>query len=194
VTLGTTASDPDGPGYFTTFRWDTDADGQFDDATGAKLTRTFPTAGQQVIGVEASKPGGDVTSFYGVFDVAAAPAPPPPPPPAVTPPATTPAPPAVGPKGTLTVARSLRARKGRFAVKLTFGPSTPTGTATLVVLNGRKKLATVKVPVRPGKTARATVKLTKAGQRLLKQRGKLKVKLRLTVNHAVSTRSLTLRR
>ena len=93
VTLVSSASDPDGPGYFTTFKWDTDDDGSFDDATGTSITRTFPSAGQRVIGVQASKTGGDVVSFYGGFNVAAAPAPTPTPTPSPAPaPTPTPAP------------------------------------------------------------------------------------------------------
>ena len=192
-------TDPEGPGYFTNFNWDTNADGNFDDRTGSSISMTFPTAGPQLIGVQALKPpDGDVTTFYGVFNVAPAPTPTPPPnngggtpPPTGTnnpPPVTT------GPKGAFKVAGSLRPRSGRFSVKLSFAPATPSGTATLVVLAGTKKLATVKIPVQPGKTVTAKVKLTKAGQQLLKQRTKLKVKLRLTVNGAVATKTVTLRR
>jgi secreted trypsin-like serine protease len=195
VTLSSTSTDPDGPGYFTQFQWDTDADGAFDDATGASITQTYPAAGEQVVGLEASRPGGDVARFYGAFNVAPAP----PPPPVVTPAATTSTvptvtPPAKGPKGKFTVPSSLRAPGGRFSLKLTFAPTTPAGTAVLVVLAGNKKIGTVRVPVRPGKTVTAKVKLTKAGRRLLNQRGKLKVKLQLTVNGAVAKRALTLRR
>ena len=195
VTLVASATHPQGSGYFTQFSWDTNADGTFGDATGANLSQTFPSAGQQVIGVEASRPGGDVATFYGVFDVAPAPPPPvvtPPatvtPPPVVTPPATT------GPKGTLKAAPSLRVRRGRFAIKVSFAPTTPAGTAVLVVRAGKKTIGTLKFPVRPGRTVAAKVKLTKAGQRLLKRRGKLKVTLRLTVNGAVSKKSRTLKR
>jgi hypothetical protein len=136
-----------------------------------------------------------------VFDVAPVPTPlvPPAPPqvpqqPATTSTTTTPSQPVAGPKGTVKVARRLRARRGRFTVKLAFAPGTPTGTATLVVRSGTKQLGSVKVPVRPGQTVKAKVKLTKAGQRLLKRRGTLKVKLVLTVNGAVTKRALTLKR
>lgn len=192
VTLVSKVAHPEGTGYFTQFSWDTNADGTFGDATGANLAQTFPAAGQQVIGLQASRPGGDVATFYGVFDVAPAPAPVVTPPVTVTEPVVTPPPP--GPNGTLTAARSLRVRRGRFAVKVGFAPTTPAGTAVLVVRAGTKKIGTLEFPVRPGRTVTAKVKLTKAGQRLLKRRGKLKVTLRLTVNGAVSKKSLTLKR
>ena len=40
---------------------------------GASLVETFPTPGQQVIGLEASNGRGDRATFYGAFNVAAAP-------------------------------------------------------------------------------------------------------------------------
>ena len=64
-----TSRHPEGAGYFTTFRWDLDNDGAFDDANGRSISHAFPTAGEAVAGLEASKPGGDKASIYYAFDV-----------------------------------------------------------------------------------------------------------------------------
>ena len=64
VTLTSTSRHPEGAGYFTTFRWDLDNDGAFDDATGRSVSAVFPTVGKGVAGLEASKPGGDKASIY----------------------------------------------------------------------------------------------------------------------------------
>ena len=73
VTLTSTSRHPEGAGYFTTFRWDLDNDGAFDDATGKSVPHAFPAAGESVVGLEASKPGGDKASIYYAFDVGADP-------------------------------------------------------------------------------------------------------------------------
>ena len=73
VTLTSTSRHPEGADYFTTFRWDLDNDGAFDDANGRSISHAFPTAGQAVAGLEASKPGGDKASIYYAFDVEPAP-------------------------------------------------------------------------------------------------------------------------
>ena len=44
---------------FTTYNWDFDTDGQYDDASGPSVSWTFPTGGSLIVGLEASKPGGD---------------------------------------------------------------------------------------------------------------------------------------
>ena len=73
VTLTSTSRHPEGADYFTTFRWDLDNDGAFDDANGRSISHAFPTAGEAVAGLEASKPGGDKASIYYAFDVEPAP-------------------------------------------------------------------------------------------------------------------------
>ena len=83
VTLTSISRHPEGEAYFTTFRWDLDNDGAFDDATGKSVAHTFPAAGEGVAGLEASKPGGDKASIYYAFDVGADPS--------AVPPATPPA-------------------------------------------------------------------------------------------------------
>jgi secreted trypsin-like serine protease len=45
-------------GYFTTFNWDFDGDGQYDDADGSSASFSF-APGTRTVGLEASRPGGD---------------------------------------------------------------------------------------------------------------------------------------
>ncbi|MEO8688044.1 MAG: serine protease [Solirubrobacteraceae bacterium] len=199
VTLLAKTAHPEGPTYFTVFKWDFDQDGQFDDATGKNLSTTFPAAGQRVVGLEASKPGGDVARFYGAFGVASAP-------PALPPPATTttppppsgggplPPPPVVARLATLKSPKTLRARKGRFSIKVSFDAAAPAGKATLTVLLKGKRIGSARVPVKPGGTSTAKVKLTKKGLRKLKRAKKLKVTLRITVGGKAITKALTIKR
>ena len=46
------------PGHFTTFNWDFDGDGQYDDGGGATAYSSF-SPGPHSVGLEASRPGGD---------------------------------------------------------------------------------------------------------------------------------------
>jgi hypothetical protein len=50
------------PGHFTTFNWDFDGDGQYDDGSGSSAVFSFP-AGVQTVGLEASRLGGDTASI-----------------------------------------------------------------------------------------------------------------------------------
>ena len=201
VTLFSTSTHPDGPSGFDTFKWDFDQDSQFDDATGPSLDVTFPIAGQRVIGLEASGPSGDRAVFYGAFDVATAPV--------VTPPPSTggggstpppsgggqlPPPPVVARFATFKSPKSLKARKGRFNVKVSFDATAPAGTATLTVLLKGKKIGSARVKIKPGGTSTTKVKLTKAGVRKLKKAKKLKVSLRITVAGKRTTTALTIKR
>jgi hypothetical protein len=79
-------------GGFTDYSWDFDADGVFDDASGPSVTTTFATAGTYVVGLEASKAGGDRAVARREIVVAAPPPPPLPPPPALPPPPPVPPP------------------------------------------------------------------------------------------------------
>jgi secreted trypsin-like serine protease len=198
VTLLAAATHPEGPTYFTTFKWDLDEDGQFDDAAGKSHSITFPAAGQRVVGVEASKADGDAARFYGAFDVAAAPVVTPPPAGGSTPPPSgggqTLPPPAVARLATFKSPKSLKARKGRFKVKVSFDATAPAGTATLTVLLKGKKIGSARVKVKPGGTSTAKVKLTKKGLRKLKKSKKLKVTLRITVGGKAITKALTIKR
>jgi secreted trypsin-like serine protease len=213
VTLFSTSTHPDGPTGFDSFKWDFDQDGEFDDAVGPSLAVTFPAAGQRIIGLEASGPSGDRAEFYGAFDVAAAPtsggndggndggggdgA-------TTLPPASTsttpsgggqaPPPPAVARFATLKSPKTLRARKGRFSVKVSFDATAPAGAATLSVLLKGKKIGSARVPVKPGGTSTAKVKLTKIGLRRLKRSKKLKVTLQITVGGKATKKALTIKR
>jgi trypsin len=205
VTLFSTSTHPDGPSGFDTFKWDFDQDGQFDDATGASRVETFPEAGERIIGLEASGPSGDRAVFYGAFDVAGPPTDdgdgddttPPPATTSTTPPSgggQTPPPPVVVRFATLKSPKSLRARKGSFNVKVSFAASAPAGTAVVNVLLKGKRIGSGRVKVKPGGTATAKVKLTKAGLRKLKKAKKLKVTLRIAVGGKTTTKALTIKR
>jgi hypothetical protein len=196
ATLLSTSTHPEGADYFTDFRWDFDQDGEFDDASGASLPITFPAAGERVIGLEASRPGGDRATFYGAFDVGGPPPPPPPPPEPTPPPGGGQAapPPAPARLATLKSPARLRAHSGRFNVRVSFDAAAPPGTAVLTVLLKGKKIGSARVRIRPGGSSIAKVKLTKAGLRKLKRAKKLKVTLRITVGGKTTRKSLTLRR
>jgi trypsin len=205
VTLFSTSTHPDGPSGFNTFRWDFDQDGQFDDATGPNRVETYPAAGERIIGLEASGPSGDRAQFYGAFNVAAPPTgggggggtTPPPASTSTAPPSgggQPPPPPVVARFATLKSPKTLRARKGRFNVKVSFDATAPAGTAVVNVLLKGKKIGSGRVGIKPGGTATAKLKLTKAGLRKLKKAKKLKVTLRITVGGKVTKKALTIKR
>ena len=74
------------PGGFTEYKWDLDADGLFDDASGPTASTTFAIPATYAVALEASKVGGDRAVARQNVAVAAAPPPPAPPPPAPPPP------------------------------------------------------------------------------------------------------------
>ena len=194
VRLFSTSTHPKGPTGFTSFRWDFDQDGQFDDRVGTSLLETFETPGRQVIGLEVSDAHGDRASFYGAFDVGPAPTPIPP---STAPPSgggQTAPPPVVARFAALKSPRSLQARNGRFKVKVSFDATAPAGTAKLTVLLKGRKIGSARVKVKPGGTATAKVKLTKAGVRKLKKTKRLKVSLRITVGGKLTKKALTIKR
>jgi secreted trypsin-like serine protease len=61
VTLTSTSANTEG-GTFDSLLWDLDADGQYDDASGAIVSHTFPTSGTAQVGLLASKTLGDWAS------------------------------------------------------------------------------------------------------------------------------------
>jgi PKD repeat protein len=79
VTLSSTSSDPDGP--LVSQDWDTDNDGQFDDASGPVASRSFPSAGGQTVRLRVVDAHGASAIAVGRVDVRARLIPPPPPPP-----------------------------------------------------------------------------------------------------------------
>jgi PKD repeat protein len=71
VTLSSTSEDPDGP---ITQAWDTDDDGQFDDATGAVASRRFTAPGSYTVRLRVTDDRGVSSVAAGVVKVAPRPA------------------------------------------------------------------------------------------------------------------------
>jgi PKD repeat protein len=67
VTFTATATDPDGS--VTAIDWDTDGDGQFDDGTGAVVTRSFSTSGSRIVSVRATDNAGVATIAFRTIEV-----------------------------------------------------------------------------------------------------------------------------
>jgi PKD repeat protein len=59
VKFTSTSSDPEGQIPSSNQRWDFDNDGQFDDATGETVTRTFATAGTKTVRLEVTDSDGE---------------------------------------------------------------------------------------------------------------------------------------
>jgi len=196
VTLTSTSDHPDGAAYFTTFRWDLDGDGDFD-RSGRSVTTTFPTAGEHVVGIEASKPGGDRATAYFAFNVGADPNAPP-----AAPTNLTPTPPAATPKragflATIHAAKRPKVRRGRFNISVRFARTAPAGVAIVEVFRGKRRIGIARGRVRRGGTRRISVKLTPTGRRLLARSAsrRLKVRVRVRVGRSVlRTKTLTVRR
>jgi hypothetical protein len=67
VTFTATASDPDGT--VAAIDWDIDGDGQFDDGTGAVVTRSFGLSGSRVVSVRATDNAGVATIAFRTIEV-----------------------------------------------------------------------------------------------------------------------------
>jgi PKD repeat protein len=67
VTFTATASDPDGT--VAAIDWDIDGDGQFDDGTGAVVTRSFGISGSRVVSVRATDNAGVATIAFRTIEV-----------------------------------------------------------------------------------------------------------------------------
>ena len=67
VTFTATASDPDGT--IAAIDWDIDGDGQFDDGTGAVVTRSFSTSGSRIVSVRATDNAGVATIAFRTIGV-----------------------------------------------------------------------------------------------------------------------------
>jgi hypothetical protein len=89
---------------------------------------------------------------------------------------------------------TLRARSGRFSVKVSFDASAPAGTVVVRVLLKGKRIGAGRVKVKPGGTSTVKLKLTKAGLRKLKKAKRLKVSLRIVVGGKPTKKALTIRR
>jgi secreted trypsin-like serine protease len=202
VTLTSISRHPEGAGYYTTFKWDFDNDGTFEtnSSPSKSVPHVFPAPGEQVVGLQASKPGGDTASIYYAFDVGGDPnaPPPPPPPPAVTsttPPAVTAPAPRLA--TILSAKRPKVSKKGRFKIRVSFASTAPKGLAVVEVFRGKKKIGTAKGFVRRGGSRQMTVKLNKAGRKLVarSKTKRLKVKVRVRVGRTVlRSKTLTIRR
>jgi hypothetical protein len=195
VTLTSTSRHPEGADYFTTFRWDLDNDGSFDDANGRSVSHAFPTAGQAVAGLEASKPGGDKASIYYRFDVEPAPGggttttP-------LGPPTSTDAPtrPVLA---TILAAKRPKVKRGHFAIRIRFAKTAPKGTAVIEVYRGGRRIGIARTKVKRGATKRVSVKLMRRGRRALSRSSthRLKVRVRVRVGRTIlRTKRLTIRR
>ena len=122
--------------------------------------------------------------------------PPPPPPPVVAPAPIAPQPPA-SPSARILASGKPLVTHGRFHIRVNFTADAPTGTAIIEVFRGKKKIATAKTAVRRNGSKRVTVKLSKAGRKLLRRSKskRLKVTVRVRVKrHVLQTRKLTIRR
>jgi trypsin len=191
VTLTSMSRHPEGAGYFTTFRWDLDNDGAFDDASGRSVSHAFPTAGEGVAGLEASRPGGDKASIYYRFAVEPAP---------VTttlgPPTSTNAPtrPVLA---RILSAKRPKVKRGHFAIRIRFAKTAPKGTAVIEVYRSGHRIGIARTKVRRGATKRVRVKLMRRGRRALRRSSnhRLKVRVRVRVGRTIlRTKRLTLRR
>ena len=208
VSFNSRSTHPEGPGYYTSFLWDFDGDGAFDDGSGASTTHAFPSPGEVGVGLQASKPGGDKAEAFYRVAIGAAPggttgtpttststtATPT----TATPTTATPTTPVVAapPRlATLLLGRGAQVdRRGRFGVRINFGPLAPVGkNAVVTVKNGSVKLGSAKVRVARGKSVRAKVQLTKSGLRRLRKARKLKVTVRLALGTTVQTKTVTLK-
>jgi secreted trypsin-like serine protease len=195
VTLTSTSRHPQGADYFTTFRWDLDNDGSFDDANGRSISRAFPTAGQAVAGLEASKPGGDKASIYYAFDVEPAPGagtttPTTPVVPTAKPPAKT------APFATILAAKRPKVKRGHFPIRIRFAKTAPKGTAVVEVYRGGRRIGIARTKVERGATKRVRVKLMRSGRRALRRSSdhRLKIRVRVRVGRTIlRTKRLTIR-
>jgi Trypsin len=196
VTLTSSSRHPEGAGYFTTFRWDLDNDGSFDDANGRSISHAFSTAGEAVAGLEASKPGGDKASIYYAFDVERAPG-------GGTTTTTTPLVPAVAlpakkaPFATILAAKRPKVKRGHFAIRIRFAKTAPKGTAVIEVYRGGRRIGIARTKVKRGATKRVRVKLLRSGRRALSRSAthRLKIRVRVRVGRTIlRTKRLTIRR
>ena len=198
VNFTATANHPDIPGYFTDFEWDFDSDGA-PDATGANPSHAYPTAGNFVARVTASGADPDTAVAKVAVNVAQPPVvvTQPPPPPIVT----TPAPPTAEPSpraglATILTLKTPKVRRGRFLMRINFRQDAPAGNAFVEVFRGKKKIGTARARVRRGGSRQVSVKLTKAGRKLLRnsERKRLRVKIQVRVKRQVlGTKTLTIR-
>ena len=196
VTLFSTSRHPEGASYFTSFKWNFDGDDEFDDRDGRRISATFPTPGDAVVGLQASRPGGDTAVVYYLFEVGPAPATvggtttPPTPAPTTKPVART-------PLATILASGRPRVRGGRFTIRIRFARTAPRGTAVIEVYRGSRRIGIARTAVRRGATKRVSVKLTPTGKRLLSRAANRRMRIRVRVRvgrRVLATRQLTIQR
>jgi hypothetical protein len=197
VTLTSTSRHPppglEGDDYFDTFRWDLNRDRVFD-RLGKSVTLTFQQ-GRQVVGLEASKAGGDKATAYFAFNVGADPNAPPPPQPNLTPATATPK--RAGFLATIHAAKRPKVRRGRFNIRVSFARTAPAGIAVVEAIRGKRKIGIARKRVRRGGTRLISVKLTPTGRRLLARSATKRLKLRVRVRvgkRILRSKGLTVRR
>ena len=198
VTFSVTTTNPGFPA-FTNFAWDFDSDG-LTDTTGANPSHAYPTAGNFVARVTATRSGQADTAVAKVaVNVAQPPVVVTPPPPA--PIVTTPAPPSTEPTprtglATILTLKTPQVRRGRFLMRINFAQDAPAGNAFVEVFRGKKKIGTARARVRRGGSRQVSLKLTKAGRKLLRnsERKRLRVKIQVRVKRQVlGSKTLTIR-
>ena len=188
----TTNNAPLNPVTFTNLTW------SFGDGTpavhDATPSHSYSSAGSYVARLTASTTGEDTAVAKVRVNVASPPAPSPP---VVTPAPIVPAPRPSGPSARVLASGKPLVRHGRFHIRVNFTTVAPKGTAIIEVFRGKKKIGTAKTTVRRNGSKRVTVKLSKAGRKLLRQSKskRLKVTVRVRVKrHVLQTRKLTIRR
>jgi len=197
VTFSATARHPDVPGYFMSFAWDFDSDGAAD-ATGASPSHAYPSAGNFVARVTATGSGLDTAVAKVAVRVAeapvATPAPIPVPVVAAPPPAASnPTPRAMA---TILALSRPQVRRGRFKIRVNFAQTAPSGNAFVEVFRGKRKIGTARARVRRGGSRQVSIKLSKAGRKLLRnsERKRLRVKVQVRVKRQVlGSKRLTIR-
>jgi secreted trypsin-like serine protease len=197
VTFSVTTTHPGIPA-FTNLAWDFDGDGATD-AEGANPAHAYATAGRYVARVTASGAGPDTAVAEVAVQVSQ-------PPIVATPtpvPTVTPPPPVAEPAPRADLAVILASgkpkvsRRGRFHVRIDFAADAPPGIAVIEVFRGKKKIGSARGRVRRAGSRQVSIKLTKAGKRLLKRSKskRLKVRVQVRVKHVVlGSRTLTIRR
>jgi secreted trypsin-like serine protease len=191
-TVSFTSSTQDAPLHPVTF---TELTWNFGDGTpavrGANASHAYAAPGSYVARLTAGTTDDDTAVAKVRVNVAT----PPPPPVAPTPIVGVPRP--GGPLARILASGRPLVTHGRFHLRVNFTADAPRGTAIIEVFRGKKKIATAKTAVRRNGSKRVTVKLSKAGRKLLRRSKskRLKVTVRVRVKRQVlQTRKLTLRR
>jgi PKD repeat protein len=188
-----TSSPPLHPVTYSDLAWDFDSNGTID-AHGANPSHAYSTAGSYTARLTASTTGADIIVAKVRVNVAS---PPPPPPPVVAPAPIEPQTPGdARPRASILASGKPLVRHGRFHIRVNFTADAPKGTAIIEVFRGKKKIATAKTTVRRNGSKRVTVKLSKAGRKLLRRSKskRLKVTVRVRVKRQVlQIRKLTIR-